>query len=176
MHIDCDLKGAQAWNNILIKKDIRTTNIHNLGNSNSGKFKNKYDPSNGFVFMPNHSLILSHSRDLPEELTVKIGSTPTKILHSREGESWLFILTPRYRYNRLALPGAVAPSLPSSPTRNRGSRTAAPRADNRTSSCRSAPRRTSTQPAGNSATKSSSDIWKPCSRKCRGKKEGKMEY
>lgn len=90
-----------------------------MGISNSGKFKNKYDPSNGFVFMPNHSLILSHSRDLPEELTVKIGSTPTKVLHSREGESWLFILTPRYRYNRLALPGAVAPSLPSSPTRKR---------------------------------------------------------
>lgn len=80
MHIDCNLKGAQAWNNKLIKKEIRTTNINILGNSNLDKFKNKYDMSNSFVFMPNHSLILSHSRDLPEELTVKIGSTPTKIL------------------------------------------------------------------------------------------------
>lgn len=36
--------------------------------------------SNVFVLMPNHSLMLSHSRDLWAELTGKIGFTPTTVL------------------------------------------------------------------------------------------------
>lgn len=56
--------------------------------------------SNGFVFLPNHSLILSHSRDLPEELMVGVGSTPTKILLEQKDNLGCFSRTARYRRNR----------------------------------------------------------------------------